>query len=109
MTPLSSARLVVVKVGSALLVDQATGALKRDWLKGLCADIAALKRDGKSVIIVSSGAIALGRHALKLKVLVVRAAHCGVSLFPNDRSLRPLIHCGWEGLPVRSFLCQERW
>jgi glutamate 5-kinase len=66
-TPLSSARLVVVKVGSALLVDQATGALKRGWLKGLCADIAALKNRSKSIIVVSSGAIALGRHALRLK------------------------------------------
>ena len=66
-SPLSSARLVVVKVGSALLVDQTNGALKRDWLKGLCADIAALKNDGKRVIVVSSGAIALGRHALNLK------------------------------------------
>jgi glutamate 5-kinase len=67
MSPLSTARLIVVKVGSALLVDQATGALRREWLKGLCADIAALKSRGKSVIVVSSGAIALGRHALKLK------------------------------------------
>jgi glutamate 5-kinase len=67
MTPLSSSRLIVVKVGSALLVDQTTGALKREWLKGLCADIATLKSEGKSVIVVSSGAIALGRHVLKLK------------------------------------------
>ena len=66
-TPISTARLVVIKVGSALLVDPATGALKRDWLKDLCADIAALRRAGKAVIVVSSGAIALGRHALKLK------------------------------------------
>jgi len=63
----SSVRLIVVKVGSALLVDQATGALKRDWLKGLCVDVAELRRKGKNIIIVSSGAIALGRHALKLK------------------------------------------
>jgi glutamate 5-kinase len=66
-SPLSDAGLIVLKVGSALLVDQASGTLKRDWLKGLCADIADLKSEGKSVIVVSSGAIALGRHALKLK------------------------------------------
>src|SRR5262249_26478320 len=66
-SPISSARLIVVKVGSALLVDQATGTLRREWLKGLCADIAKLKNQGKGVIVVSSGAIALGRHALKLK------------------------------------------
>ena len=60
-------RLMVVKVGSALLVDAATGALRRAWLESLCADVAALKQDGKQVILVSSGAIALGRRALKLK------------------------------------------
>ena len=64
---LATARLVVVKVGSALLVDQETGALKRDWLKSLSADIADLKRRGKDVIVVSSGAIALGRRVLGLK------------------------------------------
>lgn len=61
------AKLVVVKVGSALLVDRETGALNRDWLKTLCADVIALKREGKQVILVSSGAVALGRRALKLK------------------------------------------
>lgn len=70
--PLQDAHLVVVKVGSALLVDSESGALRRDWLKSLCADIAALKREGKEVIVVSSGAIALGRRALKLKSGVLR-------------------------------------
>jgi glutamate 5-kinase len=65
--PFTTARRVVVKVGSALLVDAATGTLRRDWLKSLCADVAALKRAGKEVILVSSGAIALGRRALTLK------------------------------------------
>ncbi|HUO87557.1 MAG TPA: glutamate 5-kinase [Rhizomicrobium sp.] len=65
--PFSSAKLVVIKVGSALLVDAGTGALRRDWLKSLCADVAALKREGKGVLLVSSGAIALGRQALRLK------------------------------------------
>ncbi len=63
--PLSRARRVVVKIGSALLID--SDALRRDWLKSLCADVAALRRDGKDVILVSSGAIALGRRALKLR------------------------------------------
>jgi len=64
---LASARTVVVKVGSALLVDAKTGNLRRDWLKSLCADVVALKREDKQVLLVSSGAIALGRRALKLK------------------------------------------
>ncbi|HWY62085.1 MAG TPA: glutamate 5-kinase [Rhizomicrobium sp.] len=63
----SKARLIVVKVGSALLVDGASGELRRDWLASLCADVVDLKRQGKRVILVSSGAIALGRRALKLK------------------------------------------
>ena len=64
---LSSARLVVIKVGSSLLVDGETGAIRREWLTSLASDIGALKREGKQVVLVSSGAIALGRRALKLK------------------------------------------
>lgn len=64
---LSHARRVIVKVGSSLLVDSATGALNRDWLTSLVADLAALKEEGKEVLLVSSGAIALGRRALELK------------------------------------------
>jgi glutamate 5-kinase len=60
------ARLIVVKIGSALLVDSATGVLNEAWLASLIDDIAALKADGKQVVLVSSGAIALGRHALRL-------------------------------------------
>jgi glutamate 5-kinase len=60
-------RLIVIKVGSALLVDADSGTLKRDWLRALCEDIATLRGEGHAVIVVSSGAIALGRRALKLK------------------------------------------
>jgi glutamate 5-kinase len=58
------AKLIVVKVGSALLVDGAKGELRRAWLQSLCADVAALKRGGARVILVSSGSIALGRRLL---------------------------------------------
>jgi len=64
---LAQAKRIVVKVGSALLVDAAAGTLKRDWLASLASDIAALTQEKKEIIIVSSGAIALGRRALKLK------------------------------------------
>jgi glutamate 5-kinase len=60
------AKRIVIKIGSSLLVDGATGALKADWLRSLADDIAALKADGKEIIVVSSGAIALGRNVLKL-------------------------------------------
>jgi glutamate 5-kinase len=62
---LNTFRRIVVKVGSSLLVDQAAGGLKRAWLDGLAADIASLHKN-KDVLVVSSGAIALGRAVLKL-------------------------------------------
>ncbi len=63
---LANARKVVIKIGSTLFVDQQTGALDRAWLEGVCADVADLKRAGKDVVIVSSGAVALGRRELKI-------------------------------------------
>src|SRR6476469_8814158 len=57
---------IVVKIGSSLLVDAATGMLRGAWLASLANDIAALRKTGKEVIVLSSGAIALGRNALKL-------------------------------------------
>ncbi len=60
------ARRIVVKIGSALLTDRATGTLKAEWLATLLDDVAALTAAGKEVVLVSSGAIALGRHTLKL-------------------------------------------
>jgi len=68
----ANAKRIVVKVGSTLLVDSAAGALKRDWLASLAADVAALRLAKKEVIVVSSGAIALGRRALKLKAGALR-------------------------------------
>ena len=63
---LARARALVVKVGSALLVDPATGEPRGDWLGGLAADIADQRSAGRQVVVVSSGAIALGRRLLGL-------------------------------------------
>ena len=60
-----SAKRLVVKIGSALLVDRSTG-LRVDWLRALAQDVAALKARGADVILVSSGSIALGRGVLGL-------------------------------------------
>ena len=60
-----SARRIVVKVGSALLVE-AKGAVRAAWLDGLASDIARLRARGQQVIVVTSGAIALGRPRLGL-------------------------------------------
>ena len=57
---------IVVKIGSALLADRATGKLKSDWLASLMDDVAELAKAGKDVVLVSSGSIALGRHKLGL-------------------------------------------
>ena len=60
------ARRLVVKIGSALLVDRANGRLKSTWLNSLADDIAALSAEGREIILVSSGAIALGRQLIEL-------------------------------------------
>ena len=59
-------RRIVVKVGSSLLVDSQAGRLNESWLASLVADLAALHGNGRDILVVSSGAIALGRAVLKL-------------------------------------------
>ena len=63
---LTQAKRVVVKIGSALLTDAETGKLNRPWLQAFVEDIATMRARGQEMLIVSSGAIALGRRALKL-------------------------------------------
>lgn len=63
---LATARRVVVKVGSALLVERSTGRVNRAWLESLADDLATLRARGQEVVVVSSGAIALGRRVLGL-------------------------------------------
>ena len=62
----TGARRIVVKIGSALLVDRATGRLRATWLNSMADDVADLVAQGKDFVLVSSGAIALGRHVLGL-------------------------------------------
>jgi len=63
---LADFRRVVVKVGSSLLVDARAGRLNETWLASLAADLADIHRDKRDVLVVSSGAIALGRAVLRL-------------------------------------------
>jgi glutamate 5-kinase len=65
-SPLTRARRIVVKVGTALLVDASTGQVNRPWLETLVEDLLSLRARGQEVVLVSSGAIALGRRELKL-------------------------------------------
>lgn len=71
MVAMSSYKRIVVKIGSALLVDNNSG-LKREWLNSLCSDVHALREAGCEVLLVSSGAIALGRTQLGLPKRVLK-------------------------------------
>ena len=66
MSYLNEAKRIIVKIGSSLLVDESEGHIRHEWLESLCSDVAGLHAQGKEVIIVSSGAIAVGRHHLNL-------------------------------------------
>src|SRR3954469_23974592 len=63
---LKNFRRIVVKVGSSLLIDSDAGEVRASWLAALAADIAKLHGEGRDVLVVSSGSIALGRARLKL-------------------------------------------
>lgn len=71
LNALAPYRRLTVKIGSALLVDAQTGKLRADWLAALAEDISALKAEGREVVIVSSGAIALGRRILGLEARIL--------------------------------------
>ncbi len=63
---LASAKRIVIKVGSALLMEDEKGHLSHDWMRAMAADIAEAQKNGQEIILVSSGAIALGRGELGL-------------------------------------------
>ena len=63
---LNNAKIIILKIGSSNLVDN-KGRLKEKWLQSLAKDIKKLKKKGKEFVIVSSGAIALGKNYLKVK------------------------------------------
>ena len=65
-SPLATSRRLVVKIGSSILVDEARGEIRRDWLDALTDDVARLHKGNCEVVLVSSGAIRLGRTHLKL-------------------------------------------
>ncbi len=67
MNPIADAKRLIVKIGSSLLVDEASGHVHRGWLDSLCDDVARLRAGGTEVILVSSGAVAVGRRHLGLQ------------------------------------------
>ena len=76
---LADAGRLVVKIGSILLVDADTGTLRAAWLAALAEDVAALRKAGIDVVLVSSGSIAVGRNDLDVTrrnlKLEVRSGH----------------------------------
>ena len=63
---MSGAKRIVLKFGSSLLIDPAQGQARQDWLTSVAHDVAAIWANGTQVVIVTSGAVALGRGALGL-------------------------------------------
>ena len=63
---LTQGKRIVIKIGSSLLVDDEHGTIHRKWLAALAEDVAQMRARGQEVLIVSSGAIAVGRRHLKL-------------------------------------------
>ena len=63
---LLKAKRLVLKIGSSLLVDESTGRVKNTWLNALADDILAARERGQQIVIVTSGAGAIGRHVLGL-------------------------------------------
>ena len=66
MTPLEDARRLVIKIGSSILVDETRGEIRRDWLESLTDSVAGLHKAGCEIVLVSSGAIRLGRTHFRL-------------------------------------------
>ncbi|MBX9634441.1 MAG: glutamate 5-kinase [Magnetospirillum sp.] len=65
-SPVTEAKRLIVKIGSSLLVDDVSGEIRRDWMDALCDDVARCRARGQEVVLVSSGAVAVGRRHLNL-------------------------------------------
>ncbi|MAR78786.1 MAG: glutamate 5-kinase [Rhodospirillaceae bacterium] len=72
MNPISKAKRIVIKIGSSLIIDQNNGRINNEWLSILSSEINNLIRGGKEIIIVSSGAIGLGKEYLNIKTKTLK-------------------------------------
>ena len=98
---------VVVKIGSNSIVDSKTKKIKSKWLDNLCKDIAELNKT-KKIVIVCSGAIALGAKSIsntRLRKLEDKQAAASVAF--DEDSLKPKYILNW-GIPGRSNVCPIR-
>jgi glutamate 5-kinase len=100
---LSGSRRLVVKVGSSLLID-ADGLVHRRWLEGLAEDVAMLRDDGHEVLIVSSGAIAIGRKVLELNLRRARLEDLQAAAAAGQVQL---VHAYQEALGVHGIVAAQ--
>jgi hypothetical protein len=89
---LGDGKRIVIKVGSALMADESKGAVRADWLANLAAEIAKLKAGGRDVVMVSSGAIAVGRLHLASSPASCRSK--------KNKRRRPPARFAWR-MPIR--------
>lgn len=101
---LTRARCVVVKIGSALLVDDASGELRGAWLRALVDDVAELRARGAHVVLVSSGAIALGRGVLGLRDKVLRLEESQAAAASGQVLLA---HAYQSALAIKGLACAQ--
>ncbi|MBT5072954.1 MAG: glutamate 5-kinase [Kordiimonadaceae bacterium] len=102
---IANSNRVVIKIGSALLIDSDNGKINSNWLSTIAEDVAALKKRGKQVILVSSGSIALGRQILGLKMskkLVENQAAAAIGQIELASSFREKLAC--HDIPVAQVL-----
>src|SRR5260370_16827305 len=92
---LTSSKRLVVKIGSSILVDEKKGQIRHDWLEALTRDVARLHKGGCELVLVSSGAIRLGRTYLKLANATLKLQE---SQAPAPTPQLPLAHAHQEAL-----------
>ncbi len=98
---LAAAKRLVVKIGSALLV-QEDGEIRRAWLEALVADVARCRGRGQEVIIVTSGAIAIGRRHLGLRSRVLRLDEKQAAAATGQIRLAHAYRRRWPATALRS-------
>jgi glutamate 5-kinase len=98
---LESARRVIVKLGTSLIVDCDTGHLKEDWLVALAEDVARFRSRGQDVLIVASGAVALGRHHLSLSSPAMRRGQKQAAASTGQAILTQAFHAAFHQQGMR--------
>ena len=101
---MAKARRVVLKVGSTLLVDQMTGAMHRAWLNGLVEDIATVRQRGQDVVVVTSGAVAVGRHILNIERQQLKIGEKQAAAATGQISL---VHAYQAGLAAKNLIAAQ--